>query len=522
MAEPTPSITTSLSAVPQTNHTSDIELLNHVALESSNPTDVTAVQAEPRGGAAAKRSQLQTAILMGTLCSAVFLDALDVTIVATAFSDIWGRRPILMIAVAIFFLGSALCGAAVNMTMLIIARVVQGLAAGGLLSLVSITIGDLERGKYYGIVGMVWAMAFTLGPLIGGALTKGASWRWCFYINLPISGAAFILVTFLLKLETPKTPLVTGLQAVDWTGSLVLVGGSSMLLLGLQFGGTVHPWNSATVICLIVFGVVTIIFFFAVERYFARYPIVPVHLYTDATNLAIIMVNLFHGITFTQNTYFLPLYCQAVLEASALMSGVLLLPFSVSMSIATVGSGLYIKKTGRYLDCIRGGFIPLSKIILYQIIPGFGEGLNFQPLLIALQCNIPPQDNAAATASFGLVRNVASAMGVVIGGVAFSNKMNEQKDRLTQALGAGTADLYSGSNAQANVIRIRNLPASQQEIVRLTFWSSMRSIWIVAVAFSRLPHYKTHVEVKTGLAGEEERRKFAIEQRAAKVKKPQD
>lgn len=316
-----------------------------------------------------------------------------------------------------------------------------------------------------------------------------------------------------------------------------------MFLLGLTFGGTFHPWGSAIVVCLILFGVVTIVLFFGVERFFARYPIVPVHLYGNTSNLAVIVVNLFHGITFTQNTYFLPLYCQSVLDAEPLLSGVLLLPFAVAMSIATVGAGLYVKKTGRYLDCIRGGFALLllgqglmydlpdgktwAKIILYQVLPGLGVGLNFQPPLIALQNNVPGQDNAAATASFGLVRNVASAMGVVIGSVAFSNKMQEQHEQLVEALGTQTADLFSGSNAQANVLLVRTLPGPQKAAVRHAFWAAMRSIWIVAVGFSAaalvvcvLIRYKelgkTHVEVKTGLAGEEERRRIAVEQRARK------
>ncbi|KAL7623781.1 hypothetical protein AAE478_005334 [Parahypoxylon ruwenzoriense] len=528
-----------------------------------------------------RRSQLEIAILMTTLCMAVFLAALDITIVSTAlptisdhfqstsgytwigsafllaaavvaptwgkFSDIWGRKAIILIVIAIFFLGSTLCGAAVSLEMLIVGRAVQGVGGGGLLSLVSIVIGDLfsqrERGKYYGIVGMVWAVAFTLGPLIGGAFTRNVSWRWCFYVNLPISGTAFVVIAFMLKLETPKTPILAGIKAIDWIGSLALVGGLLMLLLGLQFGGTAYPWSSPTVVCLIVFGIVALIMFLAIERYFAKYPVVPVHLYSNVSNFAIFICNLFHGIVLTTNTYFLPLYCQAVLGAEPLLSGVLLLPFAFFMSIGTVGTGMYLKATGRYLDCIRLGFLFLTlgvgllydlpdttywpKIILYQIVSGFGVGLNFQPPLIALQSNVPAQDNAAATSSFGLVRNVASAIGVVLGSVAFSNKMNTQEQMLVDALGPTTANLFSGSNAEANVLLVKTLDPSIQGVVIHAFWVSMRNIWIVSVCFSGvallvcflIQHKalnKTHVEVKTGLEGEEERRRIAMERKAGK------
>lgn len=145
----------------------------------------------------------------------------------------------------------------------------------------------------------------------------------------------------MLKLDTPKTPILAGIKAIDWVGSLALIGGLLMFLLGLDFGGTVHPWNSATVICLIVFGIVTLMIFVAVERYSARYLIVPVHLYSNVSNFAIFAVNLFHGIVLTCNTYFLLLYCQSVLGESPLLSGVLLLPFAISMSVATVSTGTY-------------------------------------------------------------------------------------------------------------------------------------------------------------------------------------
>lgn len=275
--------------------------------------------------------------------------------------------------------------------------------------------------------------------------------------------------------------------------------------------------------------------FVMIERYVAHSPIVPAHLYANTSNLAVLVVNLFHGIILTTNTYFLPLYCQSVLQASPLLSGVLLLPFAASMSVATVGTGVYLEKTGRYLDCVRVGFALLvlgsgleydlpgsrywPKVILYQLVPGFGVGLNFQPPLIAIQSNVPAQDNGAVTASFGLVRNIASAVGVVVGSVVFTNQMNTQQQGLADALGAQTAGLFLGSNAQANVLIVGTFDSATQAVIRRSFWESMRDIWIVAACLEaggllvclfikRNTLNRTHVEVKTGLAGEAERRKI--------------
>lgn len=533
--------------------------------------------------APAKRNKLQSVLLMTSLCTAVFLSALDQTIVSTALptiadyfgsasgyvwvgsafllaqavvapswgklSDIWGRKIILLIAVGVFFLGSALAATAVSLTMLLVGRAVQGSASGGLLSLVSIVVGDLysprARGKYYGIIGMVWAIAFTLGPLIGGAFTRGVSWRWCFYINLPTSGLSFAIIAFLLKLETPKTPFLAGMRAIDWAGTATLIGGALMLLLGLQFGDTAYPWGSATVVCLIVFGCLTLCAFVAVERYVARYPILPVHLYASVSNAAILVVNLLHGIVFTQSIYFLPLYCQSILGADPLLSGVLLLPLAVSMSVALVGAGTYLTRTGRYLDCIWLGFVLLTlgaglmydlpastswpRLIMYQIIAGFGIGLNYQPPLVALQSSVPAQDNAAVTSSFGLVRSMSSAVGIVVGSAAFANKMNAEQTKLVDALGPANATLFTGSNAQANVLLANAMPSGPQlTAVREAYWEALRVIWIVAVSFSGaallacvlIRNKKletTHVVVKTGLAGEEERRRIALQHRAGKV-----
>ncbi|TVY44729.1 MFS-type transporter [Lachnellula subtilissima] len=543
---------------------------------SVNSVHETAAPAakEEASGPEASRTSLQTAIIMISLCSSVFLAALDTTIVTTALptiseyfhsnagytwigsayllanaastpswgkiSDIWGRKPILLVAAGIFFIGSVLCATSINIGMLIASRAIQGIGGGGLIVLVNICISDLfsmrNRGKYFGLVGMTWAFASAVGPILGGVFTEKVSWRWCFYINLPITGTVFILLCIFLHLDNPKTPVWDGLKAVDWLGSITIVGGTLMLLLGLEFGGVSFSWDSVTVICLIIFGVFVASLFVLNEWKFARYPIMPLRMFKHRSAIAALGTCFCHGIVFISGSYYLPLYFQAVIGATPLLSGVYTLAFALSLSFTSVATGIFIKVTGNYLPPIWFGmtilvlgwglFIDLDstanwpKIILFQIVAGIGVGPNFQAPLIALQNFVAPRDIATATATFGFVRSLATAIGVVIGSVVFQNEMQNQSASLVASLGPELADVLSGGSAGASVGIVTHLPPAQRVIARHAFFQSLRTMWIMFVAFAgfgllvsllitKRTLSKEHQVVKTGLAEEEAKRKEA-------------
>ncbi|KAI9805414.1 MAG: hypothetical protein M1825_000665 [Sarcosagium campestre] len=534
------------------------------------------------------RTRAQTAIIMLALCMSVFLAALDLTIITTALptitehfgssagytwigsayllanaastpiwgklSDIWGRKPALLIAAAVFFLGSALCGAATSITMLIAGRAVQGLGGGGLLILVNICISDLfsmrNRASYFGLVGMTWALASALGPVLGGVFTDEVSWRWCFYINLPCTGSVFIILVMFLKLKTPKTGLLEGLKAIDWLGSLTIVGATLMFLLGLEFGGVTFPWSSPTVVCLIIFGLLTGVLFVMNEWKLAVYPVMPMRLFSKRSNCAALLVCACHGFVFISGSYFLPLYFQAVLGSTPLLSGVYLLPYALTLSLVSGACGVFIRKTGRYLEPIWTGvalmtlgfglFIDLSatsswaKIILYQIVAGIGTGPNFQSPLIALQTMIAPRDIATATSTFGFTRNLSTSISVVIGGVIFQNGMQMQLPALRAALGPDVAGLLSGGSAGANVGVVNALPATQRDIARAAYATSLQKMWILYVAISAVGCVasafvskqtlsKVHQETETGLEAEKKRRneKVANKKKKTKISDPE-
>ncbi|KAI1858535.1 uncharacterized protein JN550_012582 [Neoarthrinium moseri] len=512
----------------------------------------------------ASRTRLQTWLIMFALCSGLFLAALDITIVATAvptivgefksssgytwigaaytlanaatvpswgkISDIWGRKPILLVSVAVFWIGSLLCAVSVNMGMLIASRAIQGAGAGGIVVLVNIAISDLfsmrSRGVYYGVLGMVWAVSSAIGPVLGGAFTTNVTWRWCFYVNLPISAIGFAILFFVLKLHNPKTSLKDGMAAVDWLGSLLVIGGTLMILFGLELGGIDYPWNSATPICLIVFGVVTIGLFLVMEHRFAKYPVMPLRLFKKRTSIISFGVCFCHAFVFISGSYYLPLYFQGVLAASPLLSGVYLLPFALSLSVVSAGVGIITKKTGKYLPQIIFGmavmtlgfglFINLeaqanwAKIIVYQIVAGIGVGPNFQSPLISLQSSVERRDIAAATSAFGFIRQLSTSISVVIGGVIFQNEMEKQYPSLRESLGPELASQLSGSSAGGSVGVVAALKGREGEIARGAYWTSLQTMFILYTAVSGFglllsPFIgqrtldKEHKEQKTGL-----------------------
>ena len=344
------------------------------------------------------RSKGKVAVIMLALGLAVFLAALDVTIVTTALptiseefhsasgytwigsafllanaasipswgkvSDIFGRKPMLLAANVIFMVGSLVAALSNSIGMLIAARAVQGLGGGGLVILVNITIGDLfslrTRGAFYGIIGGVWAIASSIGPIIGGAFTQKVTWRWCFYVNLPLDGLAFFILLFFLDLKTPKTPLMEGLKAIDWVGSLLVVGATLMFLFGLQYGGETYPWDSAIVLCLLIFGGLTFALFILYEWKVPTYPVMPLGLFKKRSNIATLSVVFIHGVVFISGSYYLPLYFQSVRGASPIKSGVYILPTAVALSAGSIGTGIFVKKSGLFLPPIWFGMLMMT------------------------------------------------------------------------------------------------------------------------------------------------------------------
>ena len=306
-----------------------------------------------------------------------------------------------------------------------------------------------------------------------------------------------------------------------------------MFLLGLEYGGVSYPWSSATVLCLIIFGLVTLGLFFINEWKFAKYPVMPLRLFKRRSNVAALSVCFIHGFVFISGAYFLPLYFQAVLGATPILSGVYLFPFVLSLSVISVAGGIFIKKTGQYLPPIWFGMLFMAigfglyidlpptrgwgRIIPFQIIAGLGVGPNFQAPLIALQSLVEPRDIATATATFGFVRNLATSISVVIGGVILQNRMMAQKSTLVAAVGPEIGNILGGGGASGATNLIDGLPQAQKVVIDQVYTNSLKDLWIFYLAFSAVglavsllitkqTLSKSHEVQKTGLAQEEKYR----------------
>ncbi|KAI5362398.1 putative major facilitator superfamily, MFS transporter superfamily [Septoria linicola] len=457
----------------------------------------------------------------------------------TKGSDIWGRKLTLLAAVALFAAASLIAALATTTRMLIAARALQGTAGGGLFQLVAVTISDLfsirERALYFGFMGDVWAVAGSAGPLLGGALAEKASWRYCFWINLPGCGLSFILLLVFLDVHNPRTKLKQGLGVIDWYGTACFLAFSALVLLGLNFGGGAFAWNSATVVCLLVVGSCMVGLTRYSERRLAQYPLMPMHIFKKLSNNAVILTAVGHSMISIGTEFYLPLYFQSVKQASPLRSGILLLPLICTAAITDTAAGILIHRTGRYKEFIICGVLlmtlrtglcinlgtdtSLPEVIGFHIISGAGIALLFQTPMLAIHNTVAQSDVASAGSTLGFLRALATSVSVVLGGVVFQNSMNTQHSALVGAgLDPSTLDALSGNTAAANVDIVKTVGnALQKRAIKEAFAFSIRNIFImytsiagmtvIASLFVKQRHMSTeHTETKTGIDNMSKRR----------------
>jgi EmrB/QacA subfamily drug resistance transporter len=411
-------------------------------------------------------------------------------------SDLYGRKALFQASIAIFLAGSALSGVAGTLGQLIGFRALQGLGAGGLMTLAMAIVADIisprERGRYQGYIQMVFVLASVAGPLLGGLFTDHLSWRWVFYVNLPIGVLALLIVTYAFDL-----PVRRGRPHVDYPGAALLAAGVSSVLLVTTWGGQQYGWASAEIIGLAAVAGAALVGFVLQERRAAE-PILPLRLFRDPVFVVVTVVLFLTTLAFFAAIVFLPTFLQIVTGASATTSGLLLLPLLLATTITTAAVGRVISRTGRYkifpavgLALMAVGLFLLSRMdastsrtttSLFMIVFGLGFGMVSQVLVLAIQNSVDRRDIGIATASANLFRALGGAVGVAFFGAIFAGRLDVWLPREVHGV-AGGVDTH---RLQAAPEALHSLPAAVQDGVAQAVAHSLGTVFLVAAPIALL------------------------------------
>lgn len=470
----------------------------------------------------------QILVIFSGLMLGMFLAALDQTIVATALptivgelggldhlawvvtaylltstattplygklSDLYGRKQLFQVAIVIFLVGSALSGMSQTMGQLIAFRAIQGAGAGGLMALAMAIVGDIisprQRGRYQGYLGGVFALSSIGGPLLGGFFADHLSWRWVFYINIPIGLVALVVTGMVLNLPFRKVQ-----RAIDWLGSALLVAGVTSLLLVTVWGGSEYAWGSPTIVGLAIVGVAATVGFIFQERR-APEPILPPRLFRNDIFTVTSAAGFVTGVIMFGTIIFIPMFLQVVVGASATNSGLLLTPLMGGVIVTTIIVGRLVTRTGRYRVFPLGGMVVMTiglvllstmgvgttfpRAAAFMVVIGIGFGMTVQVFVISVQNAVEHRDLGVATSSAQFFRSMGGSFGVALFGAIFTSRLTSELPNLPAGSG------FDASVLQNSPAQIRMLPAGIQETVIDAFASAIHTVFLLAIPLGLL------------------------------------
>ncbi|MEA2765335.1 MAG: hypothetical protein QOK07_1739 [Gemmatimonadaceae bacterium] len=412
-----------------------------------------------------------------------------VTPIYGKLGDLYGRKIVLQSAIVLFLIGSALCGLSQNMMQLIVFRAIQGLGGGGLAVTTQAVVGDIvpprDRGRYQGIFGAVFGLSSIAGPLLGGYFTTHLSWRWIFYINLPLGVAALAVLAATLPSASRRV-----VRSIDYVGAALLAVLLSAVTLLSDLGGTAYPWSSPMSIGLIGVSVLSLVLFLLAERRAAE-PVLPLHLFRQQTFVITSAVGWIVGFALFGSVTYFPLYLQVVKGVSPTGSGMQMVPMMGGMLVASITSGQLISRTGRYkifpllgTAVMSVGLFLLSRLTpatsnasasLLMLILGIGLGMVMQVLVIAVQNDVEYRDLGVATSGATLFRLIGGSLGTAILGAVFAGRLSAN---LARALPAGMSSSAAARNM--SVQALLQLPPAARVAYAQAFTAALDTVFLVA------------------------------------------
>ncbi|KAI4682232.1 uncharacterized protein J4E88_005122 [Alternaria novae-zelandiae] len=430
------------------------------------------------------------------IAGAYFLTSTSFQLLYGRLSDIWSRKVLLVIGIGIFFLGSLAASLAQSALQLIVFRAFMGVGGGGLMTVAQMIVSDIvplrERGKYQGILGSVVALANGIGPVIGGALASQShdSWRWIFRLNLFLCVLTTGSVMFFMPLRKVDGSWKRKLAAIDFFGAFLALAGSALLVLALTWAGGEYAWGSAHVIATLVVGIAVSAIFVAWQWKGTSVPLIPMTIFTSKVVNGAALTMFVNGWNFLVQVYYIPSFYQLVYGYSAVKSGALLLPITLTQTLFSTLSGLIVHWTGRYRECLLVGWAiwaiglglistldspSLGKQIGYGLLAGLGLGNTLQPSLIAVQAGVERKHMAVVTSTRNFVRNLGGTLGLAISGTVINNAIRSSLapyglSRPEIRLLLDSPDMFRESVGQERTDLVRAaLAAAYQQGFRIVF-----------------------------------------------------
>ncbi|KAI1079390.1 major facilitator superfamily domain-containing protein [Whalleya microplaca] len=435
------------------------------------------------------------------ICSAAFQPLLG------QLCNVFGRRWIYITIVAIFTLGSGICGGASTGGMLIAGRAVQGIGSGGIVMMNNVIVSDLvplrERGKYMAVVLAIFGIGTSLGPFIGGAIVDSTTWRWVFWINLPIGGTSLLAMFLFLHVNYDKEmSFVQKMKRIDFIGNGILMAGTVAILYALTYAGTLFAWSSWHTLVPLLLGFLGLFLFVGFEvSGLPTEPVIPVRLFAHRTSIIVIINTFLNSTVYYWFLYFLPVYFQAVALYTPYRTGYSLLPVSLLGVPGAAIAAIVLSHWGKFTPVHFVGFAittlgmgllstmnentSVAIWAVFQSIGALGIGIIIDTLLPAFQAPVAEADQAAATAAWSFVRAFGSIWGVAIPAAIFNNRVDEL---LSTVSDAEARQLLSGGGGyqQASAAFVTRFSPSVQAEVRAVYREGLKRVFLIGVVFAGL------------------------------------